>query len=169
MTMRLYLMRHADVALGKKESAPELTSKGLESLKRLLSHLDEKEFSELEEIRHSSMESAKETARQFKKIGGLRAKVKEAPLLMPYDDFRILADIVATGTSNVMLVGHQPNLGMLASYLLAKESRFNLIELKKTGMLCLEKASVEKTQDAWTPDWKIRWLINPRILKKKLC
>lgn len=160
-------MRHAEVTLSKKESAPELSSKGLESLKRLVNHLGEKEFSELEEIRHSSMESAKETARQFKKIGGFRAKVREAPLLMPYDDFRILADIVASNTSNLMLVGHQPNLGMLASHLLAKESRLNLIDLKKAGMLCLERTSVKKMQDAWTPDWKIRWLINPRISKKK--
>lgn len=160
-------MRHAEIALGKKESAPELTSKGLESIKRLLSHLDEKEFSELEEIRHSSMESAKETAKQLKKIGGLKAKIKEAPLLMPYDDFRILADIVASNTSNLMLVGHQPNLGMLASHLLAKESRFNLIDLKKSGMLCIERANAEKMKDGWSPTWKLRWLVHPRIFKKK--
>ena len=160
-------MRPAETAPSKRDAATVLTSKGLDSICKLVSHLEEKEFSDLNEIRHSPHAGSRETARQLKKTAGIKAKLKEVPLLGPYDDFRTLAHILESNAENLLIVGNQPNLGMLATYLLTRKSQNDLLNFKKSGMLCLESTSTLDSSDDFTPHWQIRWFINPRIFRKK--
>jgi len=165
--MRLYLLRHADTAAAKKDALRKLSPKGIESIKRLTAFLSSKESLEIDEIRHSPLVRARQTARHFKKMAGLKAKLREVPLMEPSDDFRILADIVNTADRNLLLVGHQPNLGMLASYLLNQEYESNLFNLKKSGLLYLERPIEQQKNTAGIITWQLNWSLDPRLLKKK--
>ena len=154
--MRLYLLRHSELSRGKKDASPKLTSKGIKSLESLSEFIDKEELSDISEIRHSPEVEAKETAKQFKKNNGLKVKVREVPLLEPYGDFRILASILEGGDETLLLVGHQPNLGMLASYLLTRDSNTELIKIRKSGFLCLERISGQNSKNGEVPKWRIR-------------
>jgi phosphohistidine phosphatase len=163
--MRLYLLRHADAVPAKKESQRKLSPKGIESINRLTAFLAKTEALEIDEIRHSPLTMARQTAKHFKKMAGLKAKLREVPLMEPFDDFRILGDIVNTADRNLLLVGHQPNLGMLASYLLNQEYQSNLFNLKKSGLLCLERPVEQEEKVGWKSIWQLNWSLDPRLLR----
>ena len=165
--MRLYLLRNAKTIPGKKDARRELSSNGIQSLEKLAVFLNNKELIEVDEIRHSPLVRARQTASHFKTFTGIKAKTREVPLLDPFADFRILADILESSGENLLLVGHQPNLSMLASYLLTKESKPDLFKLKRAGLLCLEKADDSEPDDDWDASWQLRWMIDPQLLKKK--
>lgn len=165
--MKLFLLRHAEAFPGKDDALRELTPKGIESLQKLSDGLIKKELMDISEIRHSPLVRARQTAEHFKKMAELKAPIRQVPLLEPYDDFRILADMLNTATDNLLLVGHQPNLGMLASYILTLNSQLDLFKLKKGALLCLERFSAPEQGDAWEAVWQVRWLLTPRIVKRK--
>jgi phosphohistidine phosphatase SixA len=164
--MRLYLLRHAETAPGKKVHLRELTPKGIKSIRKLAGFLNKKELKEISEIRHSSHVSVRETAQAFQETAKLKAPIREVPLLEPCADFRILADFLDDEDETLLLVGHKPNLGMLASYLLTRGSRVDLFKIKKSGLLCLEKTKGEQTHTGWTSQWRIVWQLAPSHLKK---
>ena len=163
--MRLFLLRHAEAAPGAKEALCELTPYGIKSLEQLADFLKNKRLIKVAEIRHSPWVRARQTARHFKKLTDIKAETREVPLLDPFADFRILADIVASADENLLLVGHQPNLSMLASYLLTRESRLDLLNIKKAGFLCLEKVERKNAKNNLHDVWQLRWMFVPRLLK----
>lgn len=165
--MKLYLLRSAEALPGKKDSARVLSPKGVDSLQRLADFLMNKGLLAISEIRHSPTIRASQTANQFNEMSGVKVPVREVPLMEPLDDFRILADIVNTAAGSLLLVGHQPNLGMLASHLLIPGSRSDLFNLKKSSILCLERLDDRIKDASWDSTWQVRWLIAPRLLKTK--
>ncbi|MCZ6674876.1 MAG: phosphohistidine phosphatase SixA [Verrucomicrobia bacterium] len=164
--MRLYLLSEADAAPNKNDAQRKLTPKGIASLGKLAEFLEKKGLMKVAEIRHSPLVSARQTAEYFKKKVGLEAKLREVPLLEPCDDFRILADIVNKSKEDLLLVGHKPNLSMLASYLLTRNSRLDLFSLRKSGLMYLKRIDATHTLPGWDFNWQLRWLIVPGILKK---
>ncbi|MDA0349281.1 MAG: hypothetical protein O3C43_19490 [Verrucomicrobia bacterium] len=165
--MRLFLLRHAETVPGIKEQLRGLTPKGIKSIQRLVDFLDGKELTGISEIRHSSYLSTGETAKYFQEMAKLKAIIREVPLLEPYADFRILADMLDESDESLLLVGHKPNLGMLASYLLTQGSRVDMFKIKKSGLLCLEKTKSEEIDMGWKSRWRIVWQIAPNQLKKR--
>jgi phosphohistidine phosphatase SixA len=164
--MRLYLLRHADATTGKTEGSCELTPKGINSIRILTDFLSKKVLKEITEIRHSPQASARETARTFQEMAKLKGIVREEPLLEPYADFRILADLLDDSDKSLLLVGHRSNLGILASYLLTHESKVDLFNFKKSGLLCFEKTKDEKIKDGWSSRWRIEWQLAPKLFVK---
>ena len=164
--MRLLLLRHAETAPGKKGQLRRLSPKGIKSIQRLVDSLDKKVLKCISEIRHSGYSSARETAKIFQEEAKLKAIIREVPLLEPHDDFRILADILDEEDESLLLVGHKPNLGMLASYLLTHGSRVDMFKIKKSGLLCLEKTKSEEAHTGWKSRWRVVWQIAPNQLKK---
>jgi phosphohistidine phosphatase len=164
--MKLFLLRHAETGSRNTEVLSEISDAGLASLKEVVDFLNEKGLMEVAEIRHSPWVSAIQTAQHFKQLTGISAELRVVPLLEPYADFRILADLVSSQEENLLLVGHQPNLGMLASYLLTQESNLSLINLKKAGLLCLERVEKASVRNNLRNAWQLRWMISPRILRK---
>lgn len=162
--MRLFLLRCAESAEGKKDAQRKLTANGIDSLNRMAAFLSKKDLSDLSEIRHSPLIRAKQTAKQFKKLSELKVKTREAPLLGPAADFRILADFIEGRNENLLLVGHQANLASLGSYLLTRESDSSLLDLKPGGMACLKS---EKPSAICNPSgipWKLVWQVRPKML-----
>jgi phosphohistidine phosphatase len=62
--------------------------------------------------------------------------------------------------SPIALVGHEPHLGELASYLLAGEPDAARLELKKGGVACLRLADGAAPGTA-----ALRWLLTPELLR----
>ncbi len=165
--MRLFLLRSAKAAKGKKDARRKLNANGLSSLEKLTDYLSKKDLGDILEIRHSPLVRATQTVKQFKKLSGIKAKAREALLLEPLADFRILADFIESSNETLLLIGHQPNLGRLASYLLTRESDATLLDLKPGGMACLKAGSPRENGDASGLVWQLIWQIRPSMLKKR--
>jgi phosphohistidine phosphatase len=56
---------------------------------------------------------------------------------------------------NIMLVGHLPHLGKLASLLLCGDENAGLISFRMGGALCLERDGAGK--------WSVQWMIIPDL------
>ena len=160
-------MRSAQTSSAKIDEDREISQKGKTTINDLAECLDKKDLKDVSEIRHSKLIRARQTAELFNNDAGLKAKLKEAPLLEPNADFRILADIVNKCEKDLILVGHQPNLGLLASYLLTQDCKWDVFIIKKTGLLCLEKTEGPEIQKGWKSAWQLRWLLSPRLFKKR--
>ncbi|MCB1124024.1 MAG: hypothetical protein KJT03_20900, partial [Verrucomicrobiae bacterium] len=132
----------------------------------LVEHFPAKDLLNVVEIRHSPWVRAQKTASEFCKLAGLKADLREVPLLEPYADFRILADIISATDKDLILVGHEPSLGMLASYLLSQENQTDIIRLKKGGMLFLERMETANVHNNMRNFWQLRWMMSPRDFLK---
>ena len=65
------------------------------------------------------------------------------------------------GVDEVMVVGHQPGLGKLASFLLTGSAEGCAMEFKKGGLACLSAEAGRELQR-----YRLEWLLTPRALLK---
>jgi phosphohistidine phosphatase len=62
--------------------------------------------------------------------------------------------------SSFAIVGHEPNLSLLATYLLAG-NEYAFLEFKKAGLMCLE---VDMLKGLGPSSAKLQWLIAPKLI-----
>ncbi|MEO0794072.1 MAG: phosphohistidine phosphatase SixA [Verrucomicrobiota bacterium] len=155
--MRLYLLRHAEASYdAPNDSQRELTPKGERSIEKLCGHLKAKEFSQLESIHHSTLVRAKQTAQLFRSGLGLEQPLIEREGLAPEDNPMLLGEWLREANSDLMFVGHNPHLSILAAWLITGDPNADCIDFKKTGLLCLERGSTFATRRS-AGVWIINW------------
>ena len=159
--MNLFLFRHAeaeDRSASGKDADRELTRKGRETAKAVASALAR--LDTVEAIWHSPMARAKETAafvaREFP-----GASVWETPSLMPESSpEEVLDEIAHRRPGEVVLVGHQPHLGILLSLCVAGNGG-SKIPMRKASL-----ARVKFAGDHPSPPGKLIYLISPDVAAK---
>jgi phosphohistidine phosphatase len=159
----LYLVRHAIAAERDPKEYPDddrpLTKAGIKKMRKAARGLATL-VPEVDLIVSSPLVRARETALILSdEIKA--AEYKADPGLLPgsnLDHLRAkLQKLVRTQT--IMCVGHEPDLGQLASLLLhARILSDNQIQFKKGGVCCLESVGVGAMQ--------LRWHLTPGILRK---
>lgn len=153
--MILYLIRHAHAVDDENDAARILSEKGRAQTRAMAAFLrGSREFAP-EEIWHSPLIRARETAELFLEAMKSPARLIEAPGLRPEDSpVRIAHRLDHPGVASLALVGHEPHLSTLASLLVAHtpEPRFLF---PKCAVLALEGAA---------PHWQVRWHISPDLL-----
>jgi len=88
---------------------------------------------------HSPLARARETAELLIKELELDVLLIEAPGLLPTDDPASVADRLDNASDPVMIVGHEPQLGVLATTLVRGKTRPVVFEFKKTAVVALER------------------------------
>jgi len=160
--MRLYLLRHAEASYdAPTDDERELTPKGEDSIVKLCGRLKAKEFEGLSTICHSTLTRAKQTAELFRDGLGLDAGLKEIGGLAPMNDPTALTDQLVSSREDMMLVGHNPHLTILAGWLLAGDCGATMIDFKKSGLLCLERGATP-TPDRPAGEWILSWFLIKR-------
>ena len=116
--MDLVLWRHAEAEPGEPDLGRRLTAKGLKQAERVADWLDA-HLPDTTRILVSPAERAQQTARALKR------KFRLVPELAPGATAETVLAIAGWPDSRepVLVVGHQPTLGEVASYLLAGEAR----------------------------------------------
>lgn len=165
--MELIIIRHAlaedreDFAKkNKDDSLRPLTIKGK---KRMASVLDQMSsfLESVDLIVTSPYVRAKQSA-QIVQIK-TKAKVVEAAELVPHSPPQAFVKWIKSHAADkkvLVAVGHEPQLSLLASYLLGGKSQ-SFIELKKSGMACLEITSASEIE---TTSVRLNWLVSPKVL-----
>ena len=117
--MDLILWRHCEAEAGEPDLGRRLTSKGLKQAERMAEWL-ERHLPDTCRILVSPADRAQQTA------AALPRKFKTVPELAPTDapGAVLAAANWPDSREPVMIVGHQPTLGMVASFLLSGEEAY---------------------------------------------
>lgn len=162
--MRLFLLRHAEATYdAPSDAARELTPKGKNSIRRLCEHLKTSDFKAEPKICHSTLTRAQQTAELFKEGLGLTVPLQEIRGLAPMDDPTALGDFLLNAKDDLMFVGHNPHLSILTAWLLTGDPAADVIDFKKSALLCVEGGSPPNPKRP-AGVWVMRWFLANRIL-----
>ncbi len=137
--MKLYIIRHAtamdreiSVPKGIREEDRPLTVEGKKKFLRSLGAL-KKKLDKVDLLLTSPYVRTAETAKIFKKIIPVGSLREDAGLEPGKSIPDLVKKILSLKNKVVAVVGHEPDLGHLASYLLTKKNHI-VIEFKKGGI-----------------------------------
>jgi phosphohistidine phosphatase len=164
--MELILMRHG-VAEDREEFAKKkledslrpLTMKGRKRTQKVAMQLRDW-FQDIDLIVSSPFTRARQTAELVSQIF-MDTKVVEAAELVPTSlpqTFKRWLRSHGEDYKRILAVGHEPQLSVLASFLMADQLE-PLLKIKKGGILCLK---IESFKDIAPGSAKLLWLIQPR-------
>jgi len=152
--MKLYLVQHGNAVSEQEDPARPLSQQGREDVEKVASFI--KPLDLAVELWHSGKARAAETAEILSHSLKLSNDVHEHSGLSPNDDVEEIAAAVMASGDDVMIVGHLPFLGKLASLLVVPKESANIIDFKQGGIVCLS-CSEEGT-------WQVSWMVTPEIL-----
>ncbi len=161
--MRVYLLRHAIAA--ERGSAAfvdddrPLTEEGKEKMSKAAKGLASL-ISEIDVILTSPLIRAHDTARIAARALRAESKVQVCKELAAGGSLKNLMTYLSKFRSlnNIMLVGHEPDLGFIASLLLGSEN--SIIEFKKGSLCCIEVSTLPPRSKG-----TLIWHLQPKHLR----
>ena len=147
--MRLYLVRHGEAGTAPTDAERPLTAAGRAAVERLAGWATQHGVT-VDEIRHSGLVRARQTAEILAATLAPPHGVSAARGLTPTAPPEPWADELTVETRDVMLVGHMPFLGELASALLARSGHRGSVACDAAGTACLAPAG-----DTFTLVWYV--------------
>jgi phosphohistidine phosphatase len=162
--MELLIVRHAiavergDPAFENDDDRP-LTPEGIHKFRLAARGLKEV-APKLDRIVSSPLVRARQTAEILREVVSPHRKIDFCDHLASGDHAQLVAFLNRLGADSVALVGHEPHLSSLTSYLLAGKDDAAFLEYKKGG------ASLLNFPDSPAPGTgTLEWLIQPGALR----
>ena len=144
--MLLYLVRHGEAKSKDEDPDRSLSDKGVDDVKKVALALSKKEVA-VKDIFHSGKVRAKQTAQIIADAISHSKGVFEKEGLKPNEDPAFWASRIEDMDEGIMLVGHLPNLEVLATLLLGRGS----VRFSAGQVVCLER----NTHGSWSLKWTI--------------
>lgn len=161
--MLIYIVRHA-IAVphgtpGVEEADRPLTLEGIRKMRRNnrgLRRLGVKP----DAIWTSPLPRARQTAELLAEDLGVRKAIRDMDDLRPGADFTMLRREMATlgPKKRLALVGHEPDLGLFASWLITG-LKVSAIQFRKGGVACIQAEQLDPPSGN-----QLLWLLTPRQL-----
>ena len=153
--MLLYLVQHSKAKSEEEDPDRPLSEEGLFDIERVAAYVSQFDFT-VDTIFHSNKLRAKQTAEvlanHIKPSGG----ISEKDWLAPLDDPTVWAERLRGMAGCVMLTGHQPHLGKLASLLLCGDADKHIVAFRMAGIVCLGR------DDSGL--WSLQWMLIPDVI-----
>lgn len=149
--MDAYLVRHGEAKSEEEDVRRPLSERGREEVERVARAMAKKGLG-VYQIFHSDKVRAKETAEILARFLSPLKGMCELKGLGPQDDPLIATEELKATQNSLMLVGHLPHLGRLASLLVAGNSRGKEINFPAAAVVCLSQRN---------GGWKVRWTLDP--------
>jgi phosphohistidine phosphatase len=153
--MLLYLVRHGEAVSEREDPARPLSSEGQREIKAVATLAASSFHLMPGYLYHSPKTRAVQTARILAEALDQSPEPQEHSGLLPMDDPGQWVDSLSGFDRDLMLVGHLPFMGRLASLLLTWDAGASLVEFSTGTILCLEKAG----------GWHVKWMVSPGVLK----
>ena len=148
----IFLIRHADALAGDVDAERPLSGRGMGQVERLGALLKNTGIFAPEEVWHSPLVRARETAELLVRASGIGAPTRLMPGLEPDDDPSPMAALLMESPRSLAVVGHEPHLGVLASmFVRGADLRPVYFPFPKAGVLALQKQGA-----AWVAEWLVR-------------
>jgi len=166
--MPLYLVRHAHAVSEQENRQRPLSEGGRAQVRTLAAFLRGNNQFTPAHVWHSPLARARETA-ELLLIGiSSEAALVETTGLLPEDDPQEIStrlDAISSAV-NVAIVGHQPHLGALASFLLRGKPSPELVDFRKSAVLTLDRTG-DTHKKTGRPRWHACWFVTPELLTTK--
>jgi len=162
--MNLYIIRHA-IAVERgapgydDDSQRPLTDAGRKKMKKIAKGMHQLKV-KLDVILSSPYVRARDTARLLANEFEMKDKVALSDLLIPPGNFERLIDEIREkyDVNNLALVGHEPMLSSLISWLATGNTDMK-VALKKGGVACLSADNLYQDGRA-----TLNWLLTPALM-----
>ena len=152
-------MRHAHAEPGEIDSTRALSSKGNKQMKGLPAKTMQKILKEILAVEHSPYLRATQTAQLLKKYA-TSLPLKKLSGILPDDNYRRTAQILAQTTQPRFLVGHNPHLAGLVGLLLGLRAGDDGVRFRKAGLMALERLTLPTDGHPYGR-WRLLWYIIP--------
>lgn len=149
--MVAYLVRHGEAKSEAENPRRPLSQRGREGVERVARAVAKKGLV-VNQIFHSDKVRARETAEILAHHLTPKSGICEIKGLAPEDDPLIAKAELETAQSSLMLVGHLPHLGRLASLLVTGKPDVKEVDFAAAAIVCLSKQN---------GGWKISWGLDP--------
>jgi phosphohistidine phosphatase len=158
--MRLYLVRHG-LAFTKDEHPDRpLSAQGKKDVARMASFLGRTQI-RVARVIHSEILRAQQTALAFSPVIGPGRIVEEMKDLTPSSRLDSLVEAAAGWTEDTMVVGHDPFMSRITSFLTSGDPNAGVIAFDPGAVVCLERDPlITETGGHWT----ILWHMSPVLL-----
>ncbi|MFW6061917.1 MAG: phosphohistidine phosphatase SixA [Planctomycetota bacterium] len=157
--MNLYLVQHGHAVDKERDPQRPLSEQGRRETQAMAGALRPLAL-RLPEVWHSGKTRAVQTAEILAEAVAAGGELVKRDDIFPRDEVESAGDDVEQREGDVMVVGHLPFLGRLASWLLAGDEDAGVIRFRYSGVLCLYR----------NPNglWQVTWFITPDLLKGML-
>ncbi|MFA6239552.1 MAG: phosphohistidine phosphatase SixA [Candidatus Hydrogenedentales bacterium] len=153
--MRIYLVQHGDALEKDVDPDRPLSPKGLQDVERVAAFLARQGVI-LPYVWHSGKTRAAQTAAVLFAHAGAGGECEFHPGLAPKDDPNRICRDLAKQSEDTAVVGHQPQLSLMAGRLLTGDDQLQPIDFERGSVLCL-KSSPDGT-------WRVAWMVTPQLL-----
>lgn len=153
--MKLYLMQHGDARSKGDDPERRLTERGETDTRKMAEYVVAHGLIDIRRILHSGKARAAQTAEIVAAHLKSAYETGEVDDLGPKDDVAIWGRKFDQDRENVMLVGHLPHLGRLATLLLRGNPNKPIINFRNSGIVCLAKNGGE---------WLVEWILTPDLI-----
>lgn len=153
--MRVYLVRHGDANPKAVDPNRGLSAKGLRDVQKMAAFLKPLGL-RAGVVWHSGKARAAQTAQIMATAVASDAGVVQREGLAPNDPTKLLRKALAQADDDLMIVGHLPFLGKLASALVAGDEAAGVVDFPAGAAVCVERHG-EAT-------WAVVWMLIPDVL-----
>mgnify|MGYP001549686671 FL=1 len=152
--MKLFLLRHAEAEDSAPDALRPLTKYGRRSVIDLASFLKDRIRLDYDEIWHSPLIRAVETANLFRESTGLKAAILERTGLYPMDDPEAIIGQIDAQEKSILLVGHNPHFEALTATLLGLDPYRTPVNVPKASLLRFRR---------YGQHWQLRDLLTTKV------
>jgi len=153
--MRLYLVQHAKAKSKDVDPQRPLTEEGRRDIKKVAEFIEPLNLC-VDYLWHSGKTRAAQTAEILAEVIETSKEMTAHEGLAPNDDVTAIRDEITSAQQDILIVGHLPFVGKLASLLLTGSESSNVVAFKQGGIVCLERTDGNR--------WQIDWMITPELL-----
>lgn len=153
--MKLYLVQHAQAASKDMDPERPLTERGRRDAEKVAAFLKPLGLC-VDDLWHSGKTRAAQTADILAAAIEVTRQTTAREGLSPNDDITAIREEIEAAQRDIMLVGHLPFMGKLASLLLAGDASASTIAFRQAGIVCLESSGENQ--------WQINWMVTPELL-----
>jgi phosphohistidine phosphatase len=150
--MELYLIRHANAVDSPDDFSRALSSRGRGQIESLVRFFRANELLQPEELWHSPLLRARETAQRLGAGLGWRMPFRETNLLEPERDPQAVVKQLKAVSRPLALVAHEPLLSALATLLVRGAPWPVVFTLRTADILALEPAGADHP-GRWAEKW----------------
>jgi phosphohistidine phosphatase len=138
--MHVYLIQHAEAVSSDINLERPITERGARDTERLAIFARKHLGAGISRIYHSGKTRARQTAEIFAHHLDLDSALTQADALDPDSDPSVWAMRINELDENVMLVGHMPHIGRLASTLVTGDPNKQIVDIRNSAIMKLSKA-----------------------------
>lgn len=153
--MKLCLVQHGEAKAEAEDPQRPLTEKGKVEVEKVAG-VAKKLGVKPSHIFHSGKLRAEQTAKIIASVLEISRKPEAVSGLNPNDDVQPWAMKISERKEDLMLVGHLPFMGRLASLLLSGSEDAGIVQFRYGAIVCLER-EMEGT-------WRLQWILTPELV-----